>query len=214
MVAQEAVEVVGREGLRARAARGPWIEGGADEVTLTLEDGRRVAVPADLLRPRGDGSYEMSLAPADLEALGGEAETIPLAREELRVDKRQVPTGKVVVHKTVQEREEVVDMLLGRHEVDVERVPVNRYVDEAAPIRQEGDTTIVPVHEEVLVVEKRLVLREEVRINRRYREDRYTDRVPLRSEHASIDHQPSEENADPRRPQADPTLDKDDPNAR
>ncbi len=52
-------------------------------------------------------------------------------------------------------------------DVDVERIPVNRILDAPVEVRQEGDTTIIPVIEEVITVQKRLLLREEVRITRR-----------------------------------------------
>ena len=58
-------------------------------------------------------------------------------------------------------------MPLRRETVNIERVSVNRVVDTIAPPRTEGDVTIVPVYEEVLVVAKQLVLKEELRITRR-----------------------------------------------
>ena len=76
--------------------------------------------------------------------------------------------------------------------VSVERVPINREVAEPPPVRQEGDTTIVPILEEVLVVEKRLVLREEVRITKRRREISERHRVTLRREQAEIERLPAE----------------------
>ena len=45
-------------------------------------------------------------------------------------------------------------------------MPIDRQVDVAPKIRIEGDLTIVPVLEEILVVEKRLILKEEVHIRR------------------------------------------------
>jgi stress response protein YsnF len=45
-------------------------------------------------------------------------------------------------------------------------VPVGRVVDAVPPIREEDDTTIIPVVEEVLVIERRLVLKEEVHLRR------------------------------------------------
>ncbi|MCA1628121.1 MAG: YsnF/AvaK domain-containing protein, partial [Acidobacteria bacterium] len=61
----------------------------------------------------------------------------------------------------VREREEIVDELLLKEAVEVERVIINREVDAPVPVRYEGETMIVPVLEEMLVVEKRLVLKEE-----------------------------------------------------
>jgi uncharacterized protein (TIGR02271 family) len=116
---------------------------------------------------------------------------IPLAAEELRVEVREVPTGRVVVRTTVDVREEVIDLPLSREEVEVERVAINRVVPEVTPVRQEGDTTIVPVFEEVLVVEKRLLLKEEVRIVRRRTEERRPQRVTVRREEASVERLPA-----------------------
>jgi stress response protein YsnF len=55
---------------------------------------------------------------------------------------------------------------------------VDHIVDAAPPVRTEGDVTIVPVLEEVLVVEKRLVLKEELRIRRSRRQE--TEEIPVR----------------------------------
>jgi stress response protein YsnF len=47
---------------------------------------------------------------------------------------------------------------------------MGRMVETAPEIRTESDVTILPVVEEVLVVEKRLVLKEELHIRRRVRQ--------------------------------------------
>jgi uncharacterized protein (TIGR02271 family) len=67
----------------------------------------------------------------------------------------------------VQAREVLVDEPLLREEVVIERVPIDRVVEGPIPVRYEGDTMIVSVLEEVLVVETRLRLTEELRITRR-----------------------------------------------
>ena len=92
---------------------------------------------------------------------------ITVAEEQLNVDKRRETTGRVRVHKTVSDREVVVDEPLHDMDVEVRRVPVGEFVDEPAETRQEGETTIVPVHEEVVVTEKRLRLKEEIHLIRR-----------------------------------------------
>jgi uncharacterized protein (TIGR02271 family) len=113
---------------------------------------------------------------------------IPVAREELEVGKRRVETDSGVrVHNTVREREAVVDQPLARDEVRVERVNVNRPVDGPVDVRYEGDTMIIPVLEEVLVVQKRLVLKEELHVTRRRSEVRSPQRVTLRSEQAVVE---------------------------
>ncbi len=113
---------------------------------------------------------------------------IPVVREELEVGKRRVDTGRGVrVHKTVQERQAVVDEPLAKDEVRVERVKVERTVEAPVDVRYEGDTMIIPVLEEVLVVQKRLVLKEEIRITRRRMETHAPQRVTLRSEQAQVE---------------------------
>jgi uncharacterized protein (TIGR02271 family) len=112
---------------------------------------------------------------------------IPVVQEELRVEKRAMATGKVVVRKTVQVRDELVDLPLASEELEVRRVPKNEFVARASPVRQEGGTTIVPVFEEVLVVEKRLLLKEEVHLVRRLREQHRPQRVEVRTEEVTVE---------------------------
>ncbi len=113
--------------------------------------------------------------------------TIPVLEERLRVDKRQVTTGLAKVHVTVSDHEETVEALLARQDVIVDRVPVGTFVTETPAVRQEGDTIIVPVFEERLVVEKRLFLTEELRIRIDEQHHATTQTVRLRREHAEID---------------------------
>jgi uncharacterized protein (TIGR02271 family) len=53
-----------------------------------------------------------------------------------------------------------------REEVEINHVPVNRVVSEREAPRHEGETLIVPIYEEEIVVTKRLVLREELQVRR------------------------------------------------
>ena len=122
-----------------------------------------------------------------LEVPAGERVVVPVIREELRVTRRQVERGGVRVHKRVEEREEVVEQPAIREEVTVERVPIGQPIEAAVGSRQEGDTLIIPVLEEMLVVEKRLVLKEEVRITKRRIEEREQARIVLREEHVEIE---------------------------
>ena len=120
----------------------------------------------------------------------GEAEravVVPVVAEEINVSKRTVETGRVRVKKLIREREEVIDQPLLKTDVVVERVPVNRYVERAPAVRQEGESLVVPLVEEVIVVEKRLMLREELRINTRQVETRRPQRVTVRREDVQVD---------------------------
>jgi uncharacterized protein (TIGR02271 family) len=115
--------------------------------------------------------------------------TLPVAHEELGVHKRQVETGRVRVHKTVSESEQVVHEQLSHDDVEVERVAVNREIDAPMEPRKEGDTLIIPVIEEVVEVRKKLMLREEIRVTRRTTERAFIQRVPVRQEQATVERQ-------------------------
>ena len=93
---------------------------------------------------------------------------IPVVAEQLEIERRVVDRGRVVITKQVEERTEHVALdPLWHDDVDVERVTKGHFVETPPVPRYEGDTLVLPVVEEVLVVEKRLRLREEVRITRR-----------------------------------------------
>jgi uncharacterized protein (TIGR02271 family) len=118
---------------------------------------------------------------------------VPVLAEELNVEMQSVVTGGVRVHKRVVERTEVVDQPIQAEEVDVERIPINQIIETAPAIRYEGDVIVVPLVEEVIVTEKRLMLREEVRIRRRKFETRKPQEVTLRREQVEFEEISSEE---------------------
>ncbi len=112
---------------------------------------------------------------------------IPVIEETLDVQKRQVETGGVRIIKVVHEREEVVNVPRVREEVTVERVTLNRLVDTPVSMRQEGDTLIIPLLEEVVVMEKRLMVKEELRITTRRIEEQASQQVTLRREEVVVE---------------------------
>jgi len=122
---------------------------------------------------------------------GQESLKIPVVHEEVQVEKRVIDTGRGVrIHKTVAEHPCHIDERLLRDEVEVSHVPVGRIVplDAAPATRYEGDTLVVPILEEVLVVERRVRIKEEVRITRTRREERHAETVMLKSEQVSVEH--------------------------
>ncbi len=127
------------------------------------------------------------------ELKAGEEIVLPVLQEELNIQKKQIVTGVVRLRKLVQEREELVNEPLLSETVEVERIPVNRVVEGPIAPRYEGQTTIISVIEEVLVVSKQLVLKEEIRITKRITEAPYLQQVILRSEQIEVDHLQSSE---------------------
>ena len=122
-----------------------------------------------------------------------EEERIAVVEEEARFDKREVVTGRVRIRTRVEEAEETVRGTLDEEVVEVERVPVDRIVDAAPAVRQDGDVTIIPVMEEVLVVEKRLVLKEELHVRRRRTQESVEVPVTLRRERVEVERLPADE---------------------
>lgn len=112
---------------------------------------------------------------------------IPVVEERAVVRKRKRITGAVQARTVVREREETVDLPVESEEVEVERVARDEWLDAPLPVRQEGETTVIPLHEEVLVVEKRLKLVGELRLTRHRRISRATRKVVLRREEAVVE---------------------------
>lgn len=120
----------------------------------------------------------------------GEQVVVPVIQEEINVAKQRVERGGVRVNKRIEEHEETVEQPIFREEVSVERVPIGRTIETAPEVRQEGDTLIIPVVEEMLVVEKRLVLKEEVRVHKRRTTETEQARVIVRAEKVDIEQIP------------------------
>ena len=148
-------------------------------------DSRKGTGVAEAAGRRGNGRPTTAAA-AKIEA----AASLPVIEEQVVVAKRRRVTGAVRVRTRVREEERLVDEPYDVEEVSVERVPVEgggRWVDAPVPTRREGDTTIVSVHEEVVVVETRLRVVEEVRLTRRRATRRHTERVTVRREEALVE---------------------------
>lgn len=114
---------------------------------------------------------------------------IPVIHEELQISSREIETGRIQIRKEVEEEIQRVDLAEMHEETDVQRIPLNQVVDEAPAVRYEGDTMIVPVLREELVVQKRLILVEEVHIRKRSVHTTRTENVPLRKETIIVDRQ-------------------------
>lgn len=125
-----------------------------------------------------------------VQPIGQDTLKVPVVREEVQVGKRLVETGSGVrIHKTVAELPCHIDERLLRDEVEVSHVPVDRIVplDAAPTTRYEGETLVVPILEEVLVVERRVRIKEELHITRTRREERHAETVMLKSEQVSVE---------------------------
>jgi uncharacterized protein (TIGR02271 family) len=133
----------------------------------------------------------------------GAEEVLPLVKETATVHKRAVVTGKVRVRIVTDTAEELAKATLQSDAVEVTRVPVDQVVETAPEIRTEGDVTIVPVLEEVLVVTKQLVLKEELHIRRRAATEAVEVPVSLRKQRAIVEREAPVARSSTRRRQTD-----------
>ncbi len=118
------------------------------------------------------------------------AYVVPVMQEEVQVGTRLVDTGRGVrIHKTVQQIPQLVEQSLAREELHVERVALDQPVEagQLPEVRYEGETLVIPVFEEVLVVQKQLRLREELRVTRSQRSVDSTQTVVLQSERVEVE---------------------------
>ena len=117
---------------------------------------------------------------------------IPVIEEQLHIHKVWQETGRVQVSKTVTEEAVDYSVPLNQEEVIMERKAINQYVDTApAASRYEGDILIIPVLKEVLVVEKKLLLVEELHIRKRNTEQTLSGTEVLRKESVEIKRNPT-----------------------
>jgi uncharacterized protein (TIGR02271 family) len=114
---------------------------------------------------------------------------IPLMEERLEAHVRKRQEQVVRLTKRVETEPVEAEIDIHTDEVDVERVPRNEAVSGPRAPWHEGDTLIAPVYEERLVVEKRLVLTEEIHIRRTVKTAQVEVKETVRRETVDIDNE-------------------------
>ena len=182
---------IGKDSPRASEIAGSYL-------SIRTEDGGTLAIPKEKLtevKPgilKYQGNFDDPQLYPDADH-GTESAVIPVIQEELQVAKRVIETGTVRINKSVAEREEIVDEPLVREDFEIERLPVGKVIDKPMEVEYEGDTMLLPVMEEELVVEKRLILKEIIRVTRHKEKIHQPQRVTLRSEEVKVERSDGEE---------------------
>ena len=161
--------------------------------------GSAIDVPLGLVDAAASTARDVRLA-TDRETLGlagvatsggelaavGDRLVVQVREEVLQATTSEVEVGTVRIEKRVEivPFETTVDAMMD--DVTIKRVEVNRQVASAPVPRHEGDTLVIPVVEEVIVTEKRLMLREEIRVTRRRVAKPVTVREDVRREVVEI----------------------------
>ncbi len=140
----------------------------------------------DAASPTSSLEATVQASPTSLSECGAD-ETLQVVEERLSVRKRRRSTGGVQVGTRTEIVDAVAEVELDRYRVEVTRVPVGRVVDAAPVARSEGDTTIIPVVEERLVMVKQLFLVEEIHVRHVLERETVREPVTLRRQRAVVE---------------------------
>lgn len=116
----------------------------------------------------------------------GSNRSIPVIEEQIKIGKKVVEKEKYQIKKTVSQEDFSEDVPTTHEHVEIRRVEVNKYIDTMPDVRKEGNTTIIPVVKEVVVVEKKLVLVEEIHVTKSREEVVVNVKDKIRKEHIEI----------------------------
>jgi uncharacterized protein (TIGR02271 family) len=119
------------------------------------------------------------------DGLGDEDEIrVQRSEEELRAGTREVEVGAMKIRKRVRTDHEQIRVPKRREEVSVERVPVN---EPATGTEIGEDEIVVPVVEEEVIVDKRPVVKEEIRVRKDVVQDEEIVEADVRKEEVDIE---------------------------
>ena len=133
------------------------------------------------------GAYESYYdeTASDVDATTDEDELrVRRSEEELAAGTREREAGQLKVRKRVRTDRERIEVPTRHEEVSVERVPVEG--EAASEARIGEDEVVVPVTEEEVVVEKRPVVKEEVRVRKDVVEDTEVVEEAVRREEVEV----------------------------
>lgn len=112
---------------------------------------------------------------------------VPVVSEELHADAVPVQTGGVRVTKHVKSYDEILEQELRKGRVEVKRVKTERVVDGPQPIQRLGNKLIIPVVAEVLHVQKRWVVTEEIHLTQIEERESVQQKVKVSHEEAEVE---------------------------
>jgi hypothetical protein len=188
--------IVREDGKKGSVTRRIKRKGRPDQLVIEFDDGTRLMTTEDQLTIRKDGSALLSRSSATLSSIPiqptelapGAELVIPVAIEELQVEKRSVVRGVVHVETRVETHEQSVDEPLLLEEVTVERTPIDKEIHGEIPkVHEQNGTLVIPIIEEVLVVAKQLRLKEEIRVIRHKRSVREPQKFQVRRQIVEVE---------------------------
>lgn len=119
----------------------------------------------------------------------GDEARLTLSEEELAVRKQRMSAGEVDIHKRVETEHVSTPVTTMREEAVIERRPISDATLQAGTARIEGDEIRIPLMEEEVIVEKRVVPTEELVVRKHTVQETETVEADLRKERVDIDRQ-------------------------
>jgi uncharacterized protein (TIGR02271 family) len=165
--------------------------------------GEQLLLPLTLIRGiRDDGTVDLTCSSAELRqwttgpadgaatpapAASNLIDTLHLHEERLVPHKELRTVGEIEVRTALEEFPGRLTVDAMREEVEIEHVPMGEAVKERVAPWDDDGVLVVPVYEEQLVVVKRLVMREQLRIRRVETSERRLFEDTLRRERVVVD---------------------------
>jgi hypothetical protein len=147
----------------------------------------RVRVPFELLHHDAAGGYTLAARWSDFTLVGEGGASIPVIAQQVTVDVRPAPEKTLRARRRVVREQRVVEVPVWQERIDIERIPVNQFVEQAPVPHYEGDTLVIPCVEEVPIVEVRLRIREELRVRVVREQHVHRETVTLQRHEVDID---------------------------
>jgi len=155
---------------------------------------RAPILPTDdypVLPPESRPDPDVAAVSIEPSAQVSRTEVLSVVEEQLRIEKRTVEGEGVRVRVLTEEAQAPANTILRVERIEVEHVPIGRVVERAPPVREEDGVTIIPVMEEVVVTETRLVLKEELHVRRVVEMREHQQTVLLRRQRAEVERLPA-----------------------
>jgi uncharacterized protein (TIGR02271 family) len=160
-----------------------------DDVVLSFDKAQLVQGPPPEGRPAvGERREAETTTARAARVTESEEQRIPLAEEQIEVEKHARQVGEVHLKKDVVTEERQFTVPVTREEVVVEHVPVQQGRESEAPrnVFREEEIT-VPVMEEEVEVHKRPVVKEEIRVRKESHQEELAASTTVRKEEVEVE---------------------------
>ena len=117
----------------------------------------------------------------------GKETVIPVVHEKVSIKKRVIDRDRIRITKHVKQEEQSIAVPLDHEEIDIQTKHINQYVEDIPEaVRYEGDTMILSILKEEVVV--RTLLEKEIHITKKKVQTQDKHTVTLRKEEVIIEH--------------------------